>query len=436
MKLSVSTVLVALATTNVSAKPNGIKSNLRGTSSEDNTANVTNPRGIPYMVPEDQQATTRIGNKEIRNEKNATHAIANSSRKTKKHGVKKDPDEVGLFEGDIVPDYFVASEYGSSVVKEFQEQGMIPKDDNLGSGDNLKNLVTNRRWSVRVNDLVKVPYSISSGFTNSERAEIVNSMNDLESRSKVVSCVSQVSEANYISVISGDGCYSYVGKIGNKQELSLSRSGCIQKGIIQHEFLHALGFYHEQSRPDRDSFVTINLQNIQPGRESNFEKRTASNNLGSQYDYGSVMHYGERAFSKNGQTTISAPQNIGQRDGADEEDILQMRLLYQCTSGARSVAQYNANRCSSDCKCWEAASGCNGNSDACQGALVCSNDRCVQPNTGGSCNDSPTGWYDADGSDYDCDWYGQGTNCNQHGDGYANFGKTANEACCACGGGL
>ena len=51
-------------------------------------------------------------------------------------------------------------------------------------------------------------------------------------------------------------------------------------------------------------------------------------------------------------------------------------------------------------------------------------------------NDGPVEqWYDEDGPSYDCDWYAQGTRCAAYGNSYANFGKTANTACCACGGG-
>ena len=55
-----------------------------------------------------------------------------------------------------------------------------------------------------------------------------------------------------------------VGRIRGKQRLSLG-NGCVYTGTIIHEFLHAIGFYHEQSRPDRDQYVRVIRQNIQGG---------------------------------------------------------------------------------------------------------------------------------------------------------------------------
>ena len=54
------------------------------------------------------------------------------------------------------------------------------------------------------------------------------------------------------------GCWSYVGNISPySQSLNLGY-GCMNKRIIQHEFLHALGFFHEHTRPDRDNYITGN----------------------------------------------------------------------------------------------------------------------------------------------------------------------------------
>ena len=87
-------------------------------------------------------------------------------------------------------------------------------------------------------------------------------------------------------------CSSAVGRRGASQRLSLA-AGCMRAGIIQHEFLHALGFYHEQSRPDRGDFVRILLDNVQAGKAHNFRQENSINSLSVAYDPNSLMHYGK-----------------------------------------------------------------------------------------------------------------------------------------------
>ncbi|RXG70391.1 Zinc metalloproteinase nas-13 [Armadillidium vulgare] len=80
-------------------------------------------------------------------------------------------------------------------------------------------------------------------------------------------------------------CSSSVGRVGGKQTVSLG-AGCVYFGIILHELMHAVGFWHEQSRADRNDYVRINWGNIRNGMEYNFQKYdwTIIQNLGVNYD--------------------------------------------------------------------------------------------------------------------------------------------------------
>ncbi|KAK5981776.1 Zinc metalloproteinase, partial [Trichostrongylus colubriformis] len=117
-----------------------------------------------------------------------------------------------------------------------------------------------------------------------------------------------------IMVFKQDGCWSSVGKKGGLQRLSLG-DGCEVVCTTAHEIGHALGFWHTQSRTDRDEYVTINIKNVEEDFIDQFNKETTRTNYnyGMKYDYGSIMHYGATTGSLNEDEPTLVPFDINYR---------------------------------------------------------------------------------------------------------------------------
>ena len=161
-------------------------------------------------------------------------------------------------------------------------------------------------------------------------------------QSKLGQCVKFVQRSSgprvMVQSVNGKGCAAYVGYIGVKQTVQLESSFCMTTGTIQHEFLHATGILHHQSRSDRDSHVRVLENNIITGEESNFKKYDPNqvSHYGLPYDFLSVMHYGKNFFSKDRLNTIEAidsywTDKIGQREGVSLRDVQLVQRHYGCS---------------------------------------------------------------------------------------------------------
>lgn len=172
-----------------------------------------------------------------------------------------------------------------------------------------------------------VYYTIAVSFPNQQR--VLDAIDDWN-RLTPIRIQLRTTQANYVqftAVADSGTCQSFIGQVGGRQSIELG-SGCPRSAIV-HEIGHAVGMMHEQSRQDRNRWLTVLYENVDPLNFLQFEQ-FGSRDQG-YYDYDSTMHYSPGGFSLDGNAAIeTVPQGIpiGQRYGLSAADIDNVSRLY------------------------------------------------------------------------------------------------------------
>jgi hypothetical protein len=183
-----------------------------------------------------------------------------------------------------------------------------------------------KRWA-----FCTVYYTINPSLTNQQR--VIDAIEHWKTRYPI-DFVVRTTQTNYIEFIPADGCYSNLGMIGGRQVIGLG-TGCSTGNTI-HEIGHALGFFHEQQRTDRNNSININYANVTPGYEDQFRTYSELGLNGyqiGQLDFDSIMLYGSYAFSSNGfptMTKLDGSTFIGQRTALSAGDLEMISSMYTC----------------------------------------------------------------------------------------------------------
>ena len=149
-----------------------------------------------------------------------------------------------------------------------------------------------------------IPYEIDGAVADKLRGEIMAALTELDQRTNLTLRPRTPADRDYIvfnAQNTGGTCDSLLGKGGGGQPVRVNGCG---RAAVMHEILHAAGFDHEHQRADRDAYVTILWDNVEPSHREWLERIDEQRTTHSPYDHRSIMHYQSTAFSRNGRPTI------------------------------------------------------------------------------------------------------------------------------------
>ena len=194
-----------------------------------------------------------------------------------------------------------------------------------------------------------VPYRFHPKLTDIQKRHVQSAIDKLNARTRVelIAADDPVASdyADHVVFEPSGGCASFVGRQLNEDAQSLWVADSCSVGSVMHEIAHAIGLFHEHTRPDRDNYVNVVWDRIIEGKAFNFEIYADGVQIHGEYDYGSIMHYGADFFSRDGNPTIVAPTNvqIGQRLALSADDVRSIDRMY-ATDLALDVGLHESER--------------------------------------------------------------------------------------------
>uniref|UniRef100_A0A4W5P027 Metalloendopeptidase n=1 Tax=Hucho hucho TaxID=62062 RepID=A0A4W5P027_9TELE len=186
------------------------------------------------------------------------------------------------------------------------------------------------KWEKSSDGNVYVPYVISNEyFSDFLIPSVIQSGLQTFASSTCVRFFLRTNQRDFVDIQYITSCFSYLGRQGNGQVVSLSKNGCVYLSVVQHELLHALGFNHKQTRSDRDSHVQILTQNIIPVSRPGLKRQAGV------FTFCPMLSGSRFAFSRNKQPTIPPIPDInaviGRATQMSPIDIMRVNRLYSCT---------------------------------------------------------------------------------------------------------
>ncbi|XP_035779868.1 zinc metalloproteinase nas-4-like [Anopheles albimanus] len=186
-----------------------------------------------------------------------------------------------------------------------------------------------------------IPYMFDESWIKSPQRAIVRTAMEVLHRRTCVRFVetSQVVQHVLITADETSGCWADTGRQPGTTYVNLPRNCTQTIGSILHELLHALGFLHQHTRPDRDRYVCVRYENVlpEPAALYNYEIVRPWTHLAFPlpYDFESIMHYTADMYSvAPGRSLTMVPRHpwnisqLGQRNQLTELDVLAIHFVY------------------------------------------------------------------------------------------------------------